>query len=165
MLITDPLITILVLILFANAAPVLLQTFFNNSWLATPIDHDYHFIDGKPLLGKTKTWRGLLGSLLLTTLLALALKITWTDGFMIALLAMSGDLSSSFIKRRMGLVSSKMAPGLDQFPESGFPLLYASQIMMLFNLQEVLTGMLLFLLLELFLSRIFFYLGVRKRPY
>jgi len=156
---------ILVLILCANAIPVLLRKIFIRSWLAHPIDNGFCLNDGHPLLGNSKTWRGLLGSLFFTPLVGMILGFSYFDSLLIAILAMFGDLLSSFIKRRMGLASSRMALFLDQFPESGFPLLYASQVMMLISLKEVLVGMILFLLLELVLSRIFFYMGIRKRPY
>ena len=157
-------ITALILILCANGTPVILGKLFSDRWFSTPVDHGYCLPDGYPLFGQTKTWRGLLGSVLATTLLALLLGVAWQHGLFIALLAMCGDLVSSFVKRRLGMASSQMALGLDQFPESGLPLLYA-RFTLDISWAEVLYGMLGFLLAELVLSRIFYALGIRKRPY
>ena len=46
-----------------------------------------------------------------------------TTGLMFSLAALLGDSVTSFIKRRLGLVSGGHAPGLDQVLESLFPLL------------------------------------------
>jgi CDP-2,3-bis-(O-geranylgeranyl)-sn-glycerol synthase len=44
-------------------------------------------------------------------------------GALVGSAAMSGDLFSSFLKRRIGLPVSSRVVGLDQVPESLFPLL------------------------------------------
>ena len=82
--------------------------------------------DGRPLLGTSKTWRGVAVSLAATPLAALALGLDWHLGFGVALGAMAGDLLASFAKRRLGLPSSASAPVLDQVPESLIPGLVAS---------------------------------------
>jgi len=48
---------------------------------------------------------------------------TVTRGAVIGSAAMAGDLFSSFVKRRFGFQPSSRATGLDQSPESLFPLL------------------------------------------
>ena len=57
-----------------------------------------------------------------TALAAFVLGYTWKLGAMVGALAMAGDMISSFIKRRMGMVVSSQAPGLDQVPEALLPL-------------------------------------------
>ena len=85
-------------------------------------------------------------------------------GVVIGLAAMLGDLLSSFVKRRLGMASSSMAFGLDQIPEAWLPLLAVSS---LFELtRSVIAGIVAgFVVLELALSRLLYWLGIRKRPY
>ncbi len=77
---------------------------------------------------------------------------------------MTGDLVSSFTKRRMGLAPSSMAPGIDQVPESALPLLLLMDPLGLSALDLVL-GVAVFWIGELVLSRLLFQIGMRDRPY
>jgi CDP-2,3-bis-(O-geranylgeranyl)-sn-glycerol synthase len=77
---------------------------------------------------------------------------------------MAGDLFSSFIKRRLRIPSGGMALGLDQVPESLFPLLGCMSILGL-DLTSVAVLVLAFLVLELALSRLLHRFGIRERPY
>lgn len=158
------LLAILILILCANGAPILAQRWFNSSAINRPIDLGYHFIDKKPIFGVSKTWRGLIASLLLTPLFAPLIGLSPLQGFIIASLAMCGDLASSFVKRRCNIPVSGQALGLDQIPESLLPFLYAYYEFQL-SPQQLVAGVLLFLLSELLLSTILFRIGIRKRPY
>lgn len=154
---------ILFLVIAANGAPVVGSLVLGNRF-SQPIDSHRRMRDGYPLLGSSKTWRGLVFSLCLTTAAAPLLGMSWTLGAVIAAGAMAGDLFSSFIKRRMGMKSSSMALGLDQIPEALVPLLLAMPITGLGWRQ---TGVLvvLFVVLELILSRILYGLHLRKQPY
>jgi len=156
------LIEILALILLANAIPVLLARLLGKhaDW---PLDSGLQ-LRQQALLGPSKTWRGLLGSLLFTPLFALLLGISAQQGLIIAALAMLGDLLSSFIKRRLRIAPSGMAPGLDQIPESLFPALAMQQQLGL-EWGNVLIMVLMFIFIELLLSRLGFILRIRKRPY
>jgi hypothetical protein len=78
--------------------------------------------------------------------------------------AMAGDLFSSFVKRRLGLPPSSMALGLDQIPESLFPLL-ACRLLLPLTWLDIGVAVVLFFVGELVLSRILFKLHVRDRPY
>ncbi|GJL76275.1 CDP-archaeol synthase [Nitrosomonas sp.] len=154
---------LLLLIITANGAPILLR-FLTHNRMTYPVDFGYVFFDDKRLLGNSKTWRGLIGSILTTSLLALLLGYSIETGLLIASGAMSGDLLSSFIKRRLGMRPSSMAPFLDQIPESLFPSLLVMQIFHLTAL-NILYLVSLFFILELTVSRLLYELGVRKRPY
>lgn len=90
--------------------------------------------------------------------------LPWQLGLGVAALALVGDLLSSFIKRRMGLPPSGMALGLDQIPESLFPLLGATLFVPL-SLLDILAGVAIFFASGLVLSRILFRLNLRDRPY
>lgn len=153
---------ILLLLLMANGTPVVvkmvLQERFNY-----PLDSNRSFIDGRPFFGHTKTVRGILSSLLITSLCALIIGIPAMIGAIIALNAMLGDLSSSFIKRRLGIPSSKMALGLDQIPESLLPLVAVRSYFRL-SWSDVLIIMTAFFILELILSHLFNRRYIKTNP-
>ena len=88
---------------------------------ARPIDGGIVLRDGRPLLGRSKTWRGVASALLLAAGAAVLIGLPWRLGALAAASAMAGDCLSSFVKRRFGLEPSDMALGLDQGPELLFP--------------------------------------------
>ncbi len=155
--------SLLFLILVANGSPILLRYLMRNA-LSYPIDFNCRFTDGKPLFGGTKTWRGLIGSLLFTSLSALMIGLDPGTGLLAASGAMCGDLLSSFLKRRLGMRSSTRAPLLDQVPESLIPALL---LMKAFDLSivTIMVLVLAFFLLDVILSRLLYQLGIRKKPY
>lgn len=156
-------IHLLLLIMVANGAPILMQ-FLLREFLDAPIDFGYLLANGQRLLGCSKTWRGFISALVLTSVAASLLGYSIVMGFYIGLLAMLGDLLSSFIKRRMRLASGEMALFLDQVPESLLPALVLKQQFGL-SLIAVLVLSGSFLVLELMLSRVLFKLGIRDRPH
>ena len=84
-----------VLLTVANGVPVIATKLFGK-FLNQPLDRGAAFIDGRPILGRSKTVRGIVFSLMATTAFALILGFDWIDGLIIASAAMIGDLSSSF---------------------------------------------------------------------
>lgn len=154
---------LLALLLIANGTPVILKRLMGPA-LARPLDGDVRFPDGRPIFGSSKTLRGLIGAIVVTTAAAPALGLDWDVGALIAVFAMAGDLFSSFTKRRFGLDSGGMALGLDQIPESLLPMLAARGELDLVPL-DIVVGVIAFFAGELLLSRILFRLGVRDRPY
>lgn len=115
---------LLSLLLVANGVPVIIH-FFLGQRCSFPLDAGTRFIDGRPLLGASKTVCGVVGSVIATGLLAPLLDIPMTVGLMIGAFAMLGDGLSSFTKRRMGIPPSGSVPVLDQVPESLLPALAA----------------------------------------
>lgn len=107
----------------ANAAPVVL----GGLW---PIDQGLRLWDGRPIFGASKTWLGFFGGilagLLTSILMAHALKggpfDLWASqpdwyilcGALLAAGAMAGDLTGSFIKRRLGFKPGSPSYLLDQ---------------------------------------------------
>jgi len=118
---THIVIELSLLLVLANGAPVLVSLLLGPR-LNQPLDGNTRFIDGRPLLGPAKTIRGIISALLLTALMAPLFGLSAGQGALFALLAMCGDLVSSFIKRRLGIASSHSAPLLDQLPETLLPL-------------------------------------------
>jgi CDP-diglyceride synthetase len=154
---------LLILLAVANGTPVAAKRIFGDR-LAVPLDGGTVFLDGRPLLGPAKTFRGVIVSLMATPLAASLLGLPWQLGALVGALAIAGDLFSSFVKRRMGLPSSGMAIGLDQIPESLFPL-FAARIFVPVGLLDVVVGVAIFFAGEIILSRILFSLNLRDRPY
>jgi CDP-2,3-bis-(O-geranylgeranyl)-sn-glycerol synthase len=154
---------LLLMIGVANGTPVIAKRIFDGIFSA-PLDFNRNFLDGRPLLGPSKTFRGLVSALVITVLCAPLLDLAWQDGFWIGTASMAGDLFSSFLKRRLGMPSSSMALGLDQIPESLFPALVG---MYLFELSwsEVAIIVSAFFVLELVLSVILYKLKIRHEPY
>lgn len=138
------------LLVIANGTPAMLGLVLGSRW-NRPLDDNRQFIDMRPLLGPSKTLRGLIGALLVTTLLAPLFKLSLLEGASFALLAMLGDLCSSFIKRRLGLPSSRSVPLLDQLPESMLPL-WGMQTVLGSSGSEIAMAVIIFILIDLLLS-------------
>ena len=154
---------LLLLILIANGAPVLARDVLGKR-LALPIDFNVAFIDERPLFGSTKTWRGIIAAMLCCGPAAWLLGFNPWLGLVVAGLAMFGDLLASFIKRRLKLAPSSRALGLDQVPESLLPML-GCQFQLDLGWHSTLIVVVLFIVLELVLSRLMYQLHIRKRPY
>lgn len=156
-------IQLLLLIIIANAAPVLAHIVFGEKY-ALPVDFGKKLPDGEPIFGNSKTWRGIIAAVLLSSVVGVMLGHAVTTGALIACYAVIGDIFSSFIKRRMHREPSSMALVLDQVPESLLP---AIMMMGTFRLDLVSVAIVVFcfIIAELLLSYVFFRLGIRNRPY
>lgn len=154
---------LLALIIVANGIPVVAYDLFKG-FLAVPADLNRTFVDGRPLLGPSKTWRGLVLSLLGTSLCAPLLGLPVFTGALVAVGAMAGDLLSSFTKRRLEMESGSQAIGLDQVPEALLPLLLVRARHGL-GAMEILGMVLAFMVFELVVSRFLFKVHLRKHPY
>ena len=146
-----------------NGAPILLTKLLDQRF-SYPIDCNRLFFDDRPVLGASKTFRGLVSALLVSILIGSIFAIPLHISLLFGALSMAGDMTSSFIKRRFGLVSSSMALGLDQIPESLFPLLGCKDFLGL-SFVQIAMIVVAFFLIELILSRLLFWLHIRKTPY
>jgi hypothetical protein len=153
----------LLLIVVANSAPVLGHKLFGRRF-NYPLDGGWKIVDGHRLLGSSKTLRGIALSLAATAATAPFLGLPWILGALLAGLSMAGDLTSSFIKRRLGLPPSSQALLLDQVPESLLPLLVFRTWLGL-AAWDIALVVLVFFVLELLLSRLLYRLRLRDRPY
>ncbi len=95
----------------ANAAPVIFGGGF-------PIDGGKTFLDGKPIFGSHKTFRGFLSGLVVGTLVGFVQGNLFQHnvllGFTLSMGALAGDLLGSFFKRRLGLPPGATLPIADQ---------------------------------------------------
>ncbi|MEX1033357.1 MAG: CDP-archaeol synthase [Cellvibrionaceae bacterium] len=156
-------IQIALLLIVANGSPLLVGNLLGRI-ADRPIDADLCFVDGQPLLGATKTWRGLLSSLLLTSLCAWLLGLGWLAGLVVAGGAMLGDLISSFIKRRLGMASSTKAIGLDQLPEALIPALLV-HFFFHYSWSTVIIATGVFVIADMLVSPLLFRWGLRREPH
>lgn len=154
---------LLVLLLVANGTPVLATRLFGDR-LSHPVDCGIRYRDGWRLFGPSKTIRGVVLSIAVTSACAPLVGLEWTTGTLVASAAMIGDLFSSFVKRRMHLPPSSRATGLDQVPESLLPLLFCLPVLSL-TVADVLAGVSLFFIGEIVLSRLLYKLRLRRHPY
>ncbi|HVX76920.1 MAG TPA: CDP-archaeol synthase [Bradyrhizobium sp.] len=158
-----PILQALCLLTLANGTPVIVKKVLG-FYMAFPLDAGIRFFDGRPLFGASKTIRGIVASILVTGCLAPLLGASVVTGGIVAVLAMIGDLSSSFVKRRLSLPPSTRALGLDQIPESLLPLLACLKLLSL-TLVDVVICAVVFLVGELVISRLLYGLHVRDQPY
>ena len=154
---------VLILVTVANGAPVIASKALGE-FASQPIDFGMFMFDGRPLLGPSKTFRGVLCSLGATAIAAAILNLGWEIGIAVACAAMAGDLLSSFLKRRFGLPASVRATGLDQIPESLLPCIVSANRLGL-GILDILMVTSTFFVGEIVLSLILYRLHLRRRPY
>jgi CDP-2,3-bis-(O-geranylgeranyl)-sn-glycerol synthase len=154
---------LLTLLAVANGTPVIAARIFEKA-LAFPLDGNATFPDGRPLFGASKTLRGVVLSIVVTSAIAPLVGMRWWVGTLVAIMAMLGDLFSSFVKRRLGLAPSDKALGLDQIPESLLPLLACAFVLPL-TILDVFIATLMFFVGALIFSPLLFKLGIRDRPH
>jgi CDP-2,3-bis-(O-geranylgeranyl)-sn-glycerol synthase len=142
---------LLLLIAVANGAPVVAKWLLHPRW-SVSLDGGACFLDGRRLLGPSKTVRGAIAGIAATALMAPVLGIPFVLGALMGAAAMTGDALSSFIKRRLGIKPSGEALVLDQIPESLLPLL-AVQASLGLSVPLITATTLLFLALEIPLAR------------
>jgi CDP-2,3-bis-(O-geranylgeranyl)-sn-glycerol synthase len=95
----------------ANAIPVITGGGY-------PIDFGKKFLDGKPILGKNKTFQGFFSGLMIGTAVGLVESAFFgypiLFGLLLSLGALFGDLAGAFVKRRLGLAPGNLLPVIDQ---------------------------------------------------
>lgn len=156
-------VKLLLLLAVANGTPVIVKKLCGDL-LSYPVDGRRTFFDGRPVFGSSKTIRGIMASMIATSVCAPVLDLTLTTGLIVGTAAMAGDLLSSFTKRRMGYASSSRALGLDQIPESLLPSLLCISVLGL-TVADVILVVALFAMGEVVMSRLLFKLHIRDQPY
>ncbi|MBS3805154.1 MAG: CDP-archaeol synthase [Oleiphilaceae bacterium] len=156
-------LALFLLLVVANGSPVLAQRLLQERWSAS-LDGGRTCRDGRRLLGADKTWRGLLSGSLGCGLAASLMGLGSIFGLFFGLMALLGDLASSFIKRRVGLAPGARATGLDQLPEAVLPLLLAMAWLDIGWVSLVVTA-LVFTILNIVISPALHRLGIRRRPH
>lgn len=117
-----PEIRALLLLIAANAIPVLVAHLARDRW-RSPLDFGYVLADGQCLFGVHKTWRGFWSGTVATALVGSVLGLPLWLGATVGLLSLLGDALSSCVKRRLRLAPGTECVGLDQLGEALLPLL------------------------------------------
>ncbi|MEJ2032454.1 MAG: CDP-archaeol synthase [Deltaproteobacteria bacterium] len=115
-------LTALLFLLWGNFLPPLARMLLDDRF-GTPLDGGRTWRDGRPLFGAHKTVRGALAVLVAGTAVFPLLGVAWWQAAAASLLIVTGDLLSSFLKRRLKFPSGTIIPGLDQIFEGLLPLL------------------------------------------
>ncbi|HLT12562.1 MAG TPA: CDP-archaeol synthase [Marinobacter sp.] len=152
-----------VMLVLANGAPVVVARLMHHrgNW---PVDAGRLWPDGRPVFGPSKTWRGLVSGTLSCLLFAAWVGPGAWFGAAFGLMALFGDLLSSFLKRRMGLGSSARALWLDQLPEAVLPMLMA-WLWLPLQLWAAAAVAMLFAVSNMLVSPLLYRLGIRKQPH
>lgn len=154
---------LLLLVVVANSVPVLARDVLGERG-AWPVDAGRCFVDGRPLLGRSKTWRGLLLACAGCAGAAPLLGLGWRLGLAAGALAMAGDLLASFCKRRLGIAASGRALLLDSVPEALLPALILKGALGLGWTQVALVPI-LFTALVWVASPVLYRLHLRRHPW
>ncbi len=154
---------LLLLLALANGTPVIAKKLLG-ARLAWPLDAGLAWFDGRPLLGASKTLRGVVLAILVTGAGAPFIAIVPATGALIGAGAMAGDVLASFVKRRLGRAPSSRASGLDQIPEALLPLLACRGALALTWL-EIAATVALFTVGEILISRPLYRARLRDKPY
>lgn len=160
---------------FANMAPVMVKSAFNK--LAFPIDFNQKIKD-KPILGKNKTFRGLIFGVLFAVIIAYGQFLFYDNnifadiaivnysnwlliGFLLGFGAIFGDLVKSLVKRRMNYKPGKSFVPFDQIDFVLGALAFVYPLVNL-SLKKMITILLLSFILHVIVNHIAFYSGIRK---
>lgn len=152
----------LFLLAVANGMPILARDLCGER-LGYPVDGGYVWRDGRPLLGPSKTIRGVVVAIIASSVLAPWVGLPLRIGTLIGCWAMLGDLVSSFLKRRLGIRSSDSALGLDQGLESLCPA-FALRRELSLQTTDIFLVVAGFFLFEIVISRLLYWLHIRNRP-
>lgn len=162
---------------FANMAPVMVKKI---NLFVFPIDFDKQ-INNKPILGKNKTFRGLVFGIIFAVIIAYLQFLLYNVeffknisfinyqnwllfGFLMGFGALTGDLIKSFFKRRLEInPGEKFVP----FDQTDFVIGALIFIMPIFNLtlKIFIASLLLSFLLHIIVNHIAFYLKIRNEKW
>jgi CDP-2,3-bis-(O-geranylgeranyl)-sn-glycerol synthase len=147
----------------ANAVPVLVGG-------GCPIDLGKNFVDGKPIFGKNKTFRGFFFGLTVGTIAGLAESLVFNYppffGLVLSLGALFGDLAGAFLKRRLGVAPGELLPIVDQVDFVVGALLFSLPLFwQTLSLELVLTVLVITPPTHLLTNFIAYKFGLKKNPW
>jgi CDP-2,3-bis-(O-geranylgeranyl)-sn-glycerol synthase len=148
----------------ANAMPVLAGG-------GLPMDFGKNFFDGKPLLGKNKTFRGFFAGLAVGTCAGLAESAVWPSNYPILLgLALSvgallGDLAGAFLKRRLDIPPGGLLPVADQIDFIVGAILFSLLLPYALSLELVIMVLILTPPIHLLTNFAAYKLGLKSNPW
>ncbi|MCD6368950.1 MAG: CDP-2,3-bis-(O-geranylgeranyl)-sn-glycerol synthase [Thermoproteales archaeon] len=150
----------------ANATPVLSSKIFPRRH---PIDMGKNFVDGKRILGDHKTIEGFTIGFLTGSTVGFLLSIigyhTPFSGAVLSLGTMLGDLTGSFLKRRLNVAPGKALPAADQLLFLVFSLLLYSILVEPVEFLTFIISILITPPLHLLTNFVAFKLGLKSVPW
>jgi len=161
--------------LIANGSPVVVIGKLIKK--TTPMDFNRKFIDGRPILGRSKTWEGfivgtLCGAITGAAYSAILSNMLWIIyGLLMGLGAMIGDSLNSFIKRRLNISPGEPFIPMDQlsFVLAAYALVKISGIDSLVGCNVGLTELAIIVYVVLVLhpltNLIAYKLGLKDKPW
>ena len=162
---------------FANMAPVMVKKI---NLFVYPIDFNKK-INNKPILGKNKTFRGLIFGIIFAIIVAYLqfllhnkgffADIAFIDyqnwlllGFLMGLGALAGDSIKSFFKRRIGIAPGEKFIPFDQMDFVVGSLLFIIPIFDL-TLKIFIVALMLSFVLDIIVNHLAFYLKIRNEKW
>lgn len=154
---------------FANSSAM----FFGGK---TPIDFGKKFLDGKPIFGKGKTFKGFVFGILAGTIIAYIISIAFPEttsllspdylllGFFLSLGAIIGDMVASFFKRRNEIREGKEVLFLDQLDFVIGGMIFGS-VLYIPEFYEIIAVGVLTLIVHKFSNFIAFKMKLKKVPW
>ncbi|MEM3712529.1 MAG: CDP-2,3-bis-(O-geranylgeranyl)-sn-glycerol synthase [Thermoproteota archaeon] len=129
-----------------------------------PMDFGKTFLDGKPIFGSGKTFRGFFLGITMGTLAGVLIGAPVSLSFLTSLGALIGDLLGAFVKRRLSMRPGDPAPVLDQFDFIlGATLLSESWVYL--DPRSIIMVMALTPLIHLISNLVAFLLRIKKVPW
>jgi CDP-2,3-bis-(O-geranylgeranyl)-sn-glycerol synthase len=146
----------------ANAVPVLAGG-------GTPMDLGKMFIDGKPIFGKHKTFRGFFFGLAVGTGVGLLESMIFNYpllfGLLLSLGALIGDLTGAFVKRRLDIAPGGLLPVIDQVDFVVGAVLFSLPLSLPFFPELVLTALIVTPPVHLLTNFGAYKLGLKSNPW
>lgn len=159
---------------FANMAPVICRGIFDR--LAFPLDFNKKFL-GKPILGKNKTFRGVMSGLIFAIVISFIQNVLYNHellkgislldyhqwlliGLLLGAGALVGDAVKSFIKRRIGIPPGNSLAIFDQIDFVLGAIIFISFIKKL-NFNFIITIVIISYILNVLVNSISYYLKIR----
>jgi CDP-2,3-bis-(O-geranylgeranyl)-sn-glycerol synthase len=146
----------------ANAVPVLA-----GGGLA--IDFGKKLLDGKPVFGKNKTFRGFFAGLAVGTATGLAESKVFNYPIMFGLLlslgALAGDLAGAFLKRRLDIPPGGLLPVIDQLDFILGAILFSLPLSIAWNWELLVTILVITPPLHLLTNFVAFKLRLKSNPW
>jgi CDP-2,3-bis-(O-geranylgeranyl)-sn-glycerol synthase len=147
----------------ANALPVIVGG-------GVSLDFGKSFIDGRPIFGRNKTFRGFFAGLAIGTLIGFLESFVFGYpillGLLLSLGALCGDLSGAFLKRRIGLAPGDLLPIVDQIDFVVGAILFSLPLSSQFMSWELaVTVLLVTPPLHLLTNFVAYKIGLKKNPW
>ncbi len=163
---------------FANMAPVIVKNMFNN--LRIPIDFNKK-LNNKPIFGENKTFRGLIFGILFAIIIAYIQFLLYNNnvfvdisivnysnwlliGFLMGFGAIFGDLTESFVKRRLGYKPGRPFVPFDQLDFVIGAIIFIYPLVTL-SLGKIIIILTLSFVLHIIVNHSAFYTGMRKEKW